>query len=81
MTINVKDILLGAAIGGAVCIQPQPASTQSLETYLSIYVSLPSMIDTRTVGVFIITLHHGKNLAAQDANGKSDPCLSFFPPY
>lgn len=46
MTINVQELLSGAALG-----------------------------DTHALGVFIITIHHAKNLSPQDANGKSDPYI------
>jgi hypothetical protein len=75
MTINVEDILLGAAIGGLFLV-----SLFSCVSSLRADPKLePLLTDTRAVGVFIITLHHGKDLAAQDANGKSDPCSSSSP--
>ena len=32
-------------------------------------------MDTRALGVFVITIHHAVGLAAQDRNGKSDPYI------
>ncbi|KAL7409629.1 hypothetical protein BDY24DRAFT_402483 [Mrakia frigida] len=46
MTLNLQEMLSGAAIG-----------------------------DTRAVGVFIITIHYGEDLSAQDSNGSSDPYI------
>lgn len=31
--------------------------------------------DTRALGVFVVTVHHAVDLAAQDTNGKSDPYI------
>ena len=32
-------------------------------------------LDTRALGVFVITIHHAIGLSAQDRNGKSDPYI------
>ena len=31
--------------------------------------------DTKSLGVFVVTIHHAVGLAAQDRNGKSDPYI------
>lgn len=65
MTINVQEMLNTAAIGG------HALSDLSVEDN-TIYF-LPT--DTRAIGVFLITIHHGKDLPAKDRNGKSDPYI------
>ncbi|GJJ06394.1 hypothetical protein Clacol_000585 [Clathrus columnatus] len=38
-------------------------------------LSATAIGDTRALGVFIITIHHAKDLCARDSNGKSDPYI------
>ena len=65
LTINVQEMLSTAAIGG------HALSDLSLKDGQIHF--LPT--DTRAVGVFIITIHSGEDLAAKDRNGKSDPYI------
>lgn len=46
MTLNIQELMSGAAIG-----------------------------DTQAIGVFVINIHYGEGLSAQDKNGKSDPYI------
>ncbi|KIJ49556.1 hypothetical protein M422DRAFT_225382 [Sphaerobolus stellatus SS14] len=48
---------------------------KSLTINVQDLLSTAAIGDTRAVGVFLITIHHGENLAAKDRNGKSDPYI------
>jgi len=65
MTINIQEMLSTAAIGGHAL---SDLSFKDGQIYF-----LPT--DSRAIGVFIITIHHGEDLAAKDRNGKSDPYI------
>lgn len=57
------------------------AGTAELSCPKSMTINLQEMLsgatvgDTRAIGVFVITIHHCKDLSAQDKNGKSDPYI------
>jgi hypothetical protein len=72
MTINMQEMLSGAAIGGSSSL-----SLLSWLVFSSPKVNFPLLCctDTRAVGVFIVTIHYGENLSAQDRGGTSDPYI------
>lgn len=70
MTINLQEILSGAAIGGTLIFQLR-------EEQLVLTPSHPllRLTETQAIGAFVITIHHGEDLSAQDRNGSSDPYI------
>lgn len=62
MTLNLKEMFSGAALGG-----------ESIGSFGFDGVLILFSVDTTAIGVFIITIHYAEGLSTQDNNGKSDP--------
>ncbi|KAF8578018.1 hypothetical protein K439DRAFT_1363416 [Ramaria rubella] len=65
-----RFVKMAIAAGTAEFVAPK-----SMTLNLKEMMSGTAIGDTRAIGVFIITIHHAKDLSAQDSNGLSDPYI------